>query len=165
MRAGQIAGRDASRMFTRDNVETLTMEDLFISRRLTIPASEIDTTFARSSGPGGQNVNKVNSKVTLRWKIRDNPQMPEGWRERTIVRYGNRINNEGQLVIHSQRYRAQPQNLEDCRQKLRELLLDCQLPPTKRLKTRPTLGSKKRRLEQKSRQGEKKRLRGRVKFD
>lgn len=141
------------------------MEDLYVSHRLTIPSAELDTQFARSGGPGGQNVNKVNSKVTLRWQVRDNPNMPEGWRSRMLALYANRINNEGQMVIHSQKYRAQPQNLEDCRQKLREMLLECQTPPTKRLQSRPTLGSKKRRLEEKNRQGQKKRLRGRVKFE
>jgi len=141
------------------------MEDLYVSHRLTIPSAELDTQFARSSGPGGQNVNKVNSKVTLRWQVRDNPTIPEGWRSRMLTRYANRINNEGQMVVHSQKHRAQPQNLEDCRQKLREMLLECQAPPTKRVPSRPTLGSKKRRLEEKNRQGQKKRLRGRVKFE
>lgn len=141
------------------------MEDLYVSRRLTIPSAELDTQFARSGGPGGQNVNKVNSKVTLRWQIRDNPNVPDDWRSRMLAKYSNRINNEGEMVIHSQKYRAQPQNVEDCRQKLREMLLECQFPPTKRLKSRPTLGSKKRRLEEKNRQGQKKRLRGRVNLE
>ena len=144
---------------------TITMEDLYISHRLTIPAAELDAQFARSSGPGGQNVNKVNSKVTLRWKIRDNPILPEGWRDRTIARFRSRINVAGELVLHSQKHRAQPQNMEDCRQKLRQMLLECQTPPTIRKETRPTLGSKKRRLEQKNRQGEKKRLRSRPSFE
>lgn len=141
------------------------MEDLYISHRLTIPAAELDAQFARSGGPGGQNVNKVNSKVTLRWQLRDNPLVPEGWKARMLARYGNRVNSEGQLIIQSQRYRAQPKNVDDCRQKLREMLLECQAAPTKRLTTRPTLGSKKRRLDEKNRQGQKKRLRGRVNFD
>lgn len=137
------------------------MEDLYVSRRLTIPASQLQASYARSGGPGGQNVNKVNTKVTLRWQIRDNPLIPDAWRQRLIARYGGRINNEGEMVLHSERYRVQHRNLEDCRQKLRDLLLDCQTPPRKRLATRPTKGSKSRRLDAKRRQGEKKRSRGR----
>lgn len=137
------------------------MEDLYISGRLTIPASELGISYARSGGPGGQNVNKVNTKVTLRWPIRDNPLIPEGWRNRAVALLAKRINLIGELVLHSERYRVQHRNLEDCRQKLRELLLQCQSPPTVRLATRPTKGSKVRRLEEKNRQGEKKRLRGR----
>ncbi|WP_235934777.1 alternative ribosome rescue aminoacyl-tRNA hydrolase ArfB [Candidatus Laterigemmans baculatus] len=132
-----------------------------MSRRLTIPAAELQTTFARSGGPGGQNVNKVNSKVTLRWRIRDNSLMPEPWRQRVEGRFAGRINNEGELVLHSERYRSQPRNLEDCREKLRDLLLECQTAPRKRIATRPTKGSKLRRLDAKRQQSEKKRLRGR----
>lgn len=137
------------------------MEDLYVSRRLTIPASELQTTFARSGGPGGQNVNKVNSKVTLRWSIRDNPLMPEPWRARVEARFSGRINTEGEMVLHSERYRSQHRNLEDCREKLRDLLLECQTAPRRRVATRPTKGSKVRRLDAKRQQGEKKRLRGR----
>lgn len=137
------------------------MEDLYVSRRLTISASELQTTFARSGGPGGQNVNKVNSKVTLRWRIRDNPAMPEAWRGRVEARFAGRITGEGDLVLHSERYRSQHRNLEDCRQKLRDLLLECQTPPRRRVATRPTKGSKVRRLDAKRQQSEKKRLRGR----
>lgn len=137
------------------------MEDLYVSHRLTIPASQLEASYARSGGPGGQNVNKVNTKVTLRWQVRDNPLIPDPWRDRVIARYGGRINNEGEMVLHSERYRVQHRNLDDCRQKLRELLVDCQSPPRKRLATRPTKGSKLRRLDAKRRQSEKKRLRGR----
>lgn len=135
------------------------MEDLVINPRVTIPATQLDIQYARSSGPGGQNVNKLNTKATLKWQIRDNPILPQAWRDRVIHRYKNRLNNEGELVIHSERYRIQRRNAEDCLKKLQELLLSCQAAPKERIETKPTQGSRRRRLEQKNRLSEKKRLR------
>ena len=132
------------------------MEDLFINARLTIPARELTMTAARSSGPGGQNVNKVNSKVTLRWS----PKLCEGldaaWRRRFVARYATRINREGELVLSSERYRDQGRNLADARQKITDLLLDCQNAPVKRKATRPSRSSQRRRLDQKKQQSQKK---------
>lgn len=141
------------------------MEDLFICGRLTIPADQLVVTYARSSGPGGQNVNKVNTKVTMRWQVNDNPLLASDWRERLTTRFANRINIAGELVVISERFRVQHKNLEDCRQKLREMLLSCQTPPTVRKETKPTFSSERRRIENKVRQGEKKRLRSRPNFD
>ncbi len=141
------------------------MDNLVINNRLTIPASQLSVSFARSSGPGGQNVNKVNSKVTLRWQIRDQPLISRAWRERFLQRFGTRVNVRGELVISSERYRDQPRNLEDCREKLAEMLRQVASSPTVRKKTKPTQGSKRRRLDAKKRQGEKKRLRGRPSMD
>ena len=137
------------------------MDNLVINRRLTIPASQLSVSFAYASGPGGQNVNKVNSKVTLRWQIREQPLISRAWQERFLQRFGSRVNVRGELVVTSERYRDQPRNLEDCREKLATMLRQVQSPPTVRKKTKPTLGSKRRRLDAKKRQGEKKRLRGR----
>lgn len=141
------------------------MDNLVINSRLTIPASQLSVSFARSSGPGGQNVNKVNSKVTLRWQIRDQPLISRAWRERFLQRFGTRVNVRGELVVSSERYRDQPRNLEDCREKLAVMLRQVASPPTIRKKTKPTQGSKRRRLDAKKRQGEKKRLRGRPSMD
>lgn len=132
------------------------MEDLLVNSTLTIPAAELATQFSRSSGPGGQNVNKVNSRVTLRWQVREQPLLPHGWRQRVLTQHANRITREGELVVHSEKYRDQPRNLADCRRRLAELLLECAAPPLPRKKTRPTLGSKRRRLDAKRRQSEKK---------
>ena len=133
------------------------MSDLYINSRLTIAEKAMTISAARSGGPGGQNVNKVNSKVTLRWTPAQCRGMNDDWRRRFIARHSNRINREGELVLHSERYRDQGRNLADVRQKLVNMLLECQSPPKARKATRPTFGSKQRRLEQKRRQSEKKR--------
>ncbi|MFG0262085.1 MAG: alternative ribosome rescue aminoacyl-tRNA hydrolase ArfB, partial [Novipirellula sp. JB048] len=117
------------------------MNDLFVNPRLTIPAAELNFTAARSSGPGGQNVNKVNSKVTLRWSMADCQGFDPGWRRRFATRYQNRITREGELLVQSERYRDQTRNLADARSKLAAMLRECQAPPTPRKATKPTRGS------------------------
>lgn len=135
------------------------MNDLIVNGRLTIPASQLEVSVSRSSGPGGQNVNKVNSKVTMRWQVRDQSLLDAGWRKRLLARHGGKVNGRGELVLSSDRHREQPRNLADCRQKLKLFLLECQAPPKPRKKTRPSAGSKRRRLEKKQQQSVKKRLR------
>ena len=132
------------------------MAELYVNSRLTIAEKEISISAARSSGPGGQNVNKVNSKVTLRWSPKRCEMLDVAWCRRFVTRYGNRINRDGELVLHSEQYRDQGRNLADVRQKLASMLLECQSPPKPRKATRPTRGSQRRRLEQKSRQSQKK---------
>lgn len=140
------------------------MSDLYINARLTIPASELSVTAARSSGPGGQNVNKVNSKITLRWSPAKCSLIDPAWRNRFIARHANRINRDGDLVIHSERYRDQPRNLADARFRLVQMLLECREPAKPRKKTRPTSGSKRRRREAKTKLSQKKQNR-RISFD
>ena len=132
------------------------MEDLVVNSRLTIPAAELVASYSRSSGPGGQNVNKVNSRVTLRWQVIDQPLLTHGWRQRLLARHGNRVTREGELVVHSEQYRDQPRNLADARRRLGELLQECAAPPVQRKKTRPSLASQRRRLDEKRRQSQKK---------
>ncbi|TWT50608.1 Peptidyl-tRNA hydrolase ArfB [Rubripirellula amarantea] len=136
------------------------MEDLFINSRLTIPAAQLSWSAARSGGPGGQNVNKVNSKVTLKWSVEQCEEMDEHWRRRFLSRHSNRINKAGEVVLQSEKYRDQVRNLADVRQKLVDLLLECQSAPIKRKKTRPTKGSQRRRLDQKKQNSQKKQGRG-----
>jgi ribosome-associated protein len=140
------------------------MSDLYVNSSLTIPAAELKTSASRSGGPGGQNVNKVNSKITLRWSPAECESIEAGWRERFMKRFANRINKEGELVLHSDRHRDQPQNLADVRYRLVEMLLECRRPPKRRKKTRPTKGSQRRRLEAKTQLSEKKQRR-RQRFD
>ncbi len=141
------------------------MADLYVKSRLTIPDREILISAARSSGPGGQNVNKVNSKVTLRWSPEQCQLLREDWRRRFTTRYGNRINRDGQLVLSSEQYRDQGRNLADVRHKLVSMLLECQDAPKTRKATKPTLGSKRRRLDRKRQQSQKKQNRRRPSHD
>jgi ribosome-associated protein len=123
--------------------------DLAVNSRLRIPLAEFEFTFARSSGPGGQNVNKVNSKALLRWPIRTSPSLPQAVRDRFLGKYGNRVTSEGDLLISSQRYRDQGRNVDDCLDKLRTMLAEVASPPVRRKRTKPTRGSIERRLQTK----------------
>jgi ribosome-associated protein len=122
---------------------------LNVNARISIPYTEFDFTFARSGGPGGQNVNKVNSKVTMKWDVTNSPTVPDDVRRRFVVHCRRRITNEGVLVIQSQRFRDQGRNVADCLDKLRELLLEVATPPRTRTPTRRTKGSVERRLKEK----------------
>jgi len=124
---------------------------LIITRHLRIPDAELELTFARSSGPGGQNVNKVNSKAMLRWAVGGSPSLTEAVRQRFLQKFGNRLTTEGELVLSSQRYRDAPRNAHDCLEKLRTMLLGVAHPPKRRRATRPTRGSVERRLRGKRR--------------
>ena len=119
------------------------MANLYINPKLTIADKELTVSVARSSGPGGQNVNKVNSKVSLRWNPTSSTSLPKDWCGRFVARHSNRINQAGEVLLSSDRYRDQGRNLADVRRRLVEMLLACQSPPKRRLSTRPTRGSQK----------------------
>ncbi len=131
-------------------------DDLIISQRVRILAGELEWSFARSSGPGGQNVNKVNSKAVLRWRAVESPSLPEDVRQRFLSRFQSKLTEEGEIVIASDEHRDQPKNISASLEKLREMLRLVLVAPRKRKATKPSLGSKKRRLEGKQRQAEKK---------
>ncbi len=133
--------------------------NLMVTPRLRIPLAEFEFGFARCSGPGGQYVNKVNSKALLRWPILASPSLPEVVRERFRQRFGNRITTEGDLLITSQRYRDQARNVDDCLEKLRAMLASAAAPPMRRKRTKPSRGSIERRLGEKRRRSEKKQAR------
>jgi ribosome-associated protein len=130
-----------------------------INAQISIPRSELGFTFVRSSGPGGQNVNKVASKAVLRWAVTKSGSVPEPVRQRFLNRYGRRINERGELLITSQRYRDQAKNVEDCLAKFRELLLSVATVPRPRKKTRVPRAAKEARLVEKRAAAEKKRRR------
>jgi ribosome-associated protein len=125
---------------------------LIITRQLQIPLAEFEITFARSSGPGGQNVNKVNSKALLRWAVRGSASLPEAVRARFLQKYCARLTNEGELLVTSQRFRDASRNAQDCLEKLRTMLLGVAQAPKIRRATRPSRGSVERRLQGKRRQ-------------
>src|SRR5687768_11330274 len=129
---------------------------LIVNSRIQIPLDEFEFTYARSSGPGGQNVNKVNSKAQLRWPLLSSPSIPEEVRERFRQRFAARLTTEGELLITSQRFRDARRNADDCLAKLREMVLAVATVPRPRRATRPTRGSVKRRLQDKKERAAKK---------
>ncbi len=132
---------------------------LVIDERIRIPLRELRFQFARSSGAGGQNVNKVSTKALLRWDLAGSPSLPDDVRERFRRRFPRRLTAAGELLITSQRYRDQGRNVADCLEKLRALLLEVARPPRRRRPTRPGTAARERRLRDKRRQAEKKRRR------
>lgn len=124
---------------------------LDINDRIRIPEEEFSWSFVRSGGPGGQNVNKVASKAVLRWNLTASPSVPDDVKSRLRERLHQRITNEGDLLITSQRYRDQDRNRLDCLEKLREMLRAAAVTPKARRKTKPSRGSHERRLENKRR--------------
>ena len=132
---------------------------LVVNNRLKIPVEEFRFRFDRSGGPGGQNVNKVNTKATLRWPVVDSPSLPELVRQRFLAKYRRRVTTGGDLVITSQRYRDQSRNVDDCLDKLSKLLAEVAVAPRKRKPTSPTRAAKARRLDRKQRQSQKKQRR------
>ena len=126
---------------------------LEVTPQIRIPLGELVFTFARSSGPGGQNVNKVNSKATLHWPI-SSASLPDDVRARFVAAFGGQINKQGELVLQSQRFRDQERNIEDCLEKLRGMLQRVAIPPKRRKKTRPSRASKQRRLNDKKARSE-----------
>jgi ribosome-associated protein len=134
---------------------------LFVTPQLRIPLDEFSFTFARSGGPGGQNVNKVNSKAVLRWRVLESPSLDERVRTRLVEQNRNRITEAGDFILTSQRYRDQPKNIDDCYEKLRELLVRAVAQPKRRKPTKPTAGSRRRRLSDKRLRSANKQLRRR----
>jgi ribosome-associated protein len=124
---------------------------LTVNDRIQVPLLEFDWSYARSGGPGGQNVNKVESKAVLRWPIIASPSIPGDVRARFLQKFHTRITTEGELVISSQRFRDQERNRRDCLEKLSAMLLEVANAPTPRKATKPSKGSKKRRVEGKRR--------------
>lgn len=135
---------------------------LSVGSNIRIPDDEFVFRFARSGGPGGQNVNKVNSKAVLRWDIDSSPSLANDVRERFRQRFRRRITREGELVISSQRYRDRARNIADCMDKLRAMLREVASQPKPRIPTRPTRAAKEKRLAEKKELAEKKRRRKKI---
>ncbi len=140
------------------------MDDLRIDRRVVIPAVDLSWTAVRSSGPGGQNVNKVASKVDLRFDLDGTTALSPEAKQRLRRMAAARLDKDGRLVVTSQATRDQSRNLEDAREKLAALILRALAVPKKRKATKPSKGAKERRLKEKRARSEKKERR-RAGFD
>jgi len=130
-----------------------------VTGRISLDPREIEISFIRASGPGGQNVNKVSSAVQLRFDVRQSPALSDDVRARLEKLAGSRLTREGVLVMTAQEHRSQERNREDAIERLLTLIRAAAVVPKTRRPTRPTLGSKKRRLESKSKRAGVKNLR------
>jgi len=128
-------------------------------RTVVIPADSLTWQFARSSGPGGQHVNRTSSKAVLRFDLRHSPHLPEDVRRRMLTAVGPRLTGDGAILITSQRHRERGRNMNDCRTKLVQLVARCLTPPTVRRPTRRPRAAVERRLVAKKHRGRTKDMR------
>lgn len=137
---------------------------LRISDTIAIDDSELEESFVRASGPGGQNVNKVSSAVQLRFDARRSPSLPNDVAVRLMRLAGSRLTKEGVIVIIAQEYRDQSRNREEARERLADLIRQAAVKPTPRRKTKVPKAAKRQRVDEKKRRGSIKNLR-KVSFD
>jgi ribosome-associated protein len=130
-----------------------------ITRSIFLDERELEESFVRASGPGGQNVNKVSTAVELRWNVAQSPALTEPVRARLMKLAGRRLTLDGVLIIQADQFRSQDRNRQDALDRLIQLVREAAIAPIPRRPTRPTLGSKKRRLESKGKRGDLKKLR------
>ncbi len=127
--------------------------------KIKIPPHEYTLSFSRSSGAGGQNINKVNTKATLHWNILKSESLPPDVLERFLNKFKNKINEEGTLTLISQNHRTQPLNIADVIKKLHEMIESVLIAPKKRRATKPTKSSVNARIKTKKSKGDIKKLR------
>lgn len=125
-----------------------------ITHRIAIDEKELDESFVRSSGPGGQNVNKLSTAVQLRFDVRNSASLPDRVKERMVALAGSRMTQDGVLIIIAQRHRTQDRNRADALDRLIDLIREAAAPPPPvRRETKPTKGSQKRRMDSKGKRG------------
>ncbi|MEM1284328.1 MAG: alternative ribosome rescue aminoacyl-tRNA hydrolase ArfB [Pseudomonadota bacterium] len=142
------------------------MARLHVTSSISLFDDELIASFVRATGPGGQNVNKVASAVQLRFDVRQSPNLPERVREKILASGDSRLTKDGVLVIFADRHRTQEMNRKDAQDRLFEVIRKAAHVPKRRIATKPTLGSKKRRLESKAKRGAVKKARsGKINVD
>lgn len=141
-------------------------QSISIAGRHYIRESDLDEKFIHSGGPGGQNVNKVATGVQLRYSPRAAQTLPWPIIAKAEKLAGNRLNNEGEIVIQATRFRSQEKNRQDARDRLVEILAEAAAPPPKKRRpTRPSLSARRRRMDSKTKRGALKKMRGKVEID
>lgn len=140
-------------------------EPLVVNERITIPSDELDVTYARSGGPGGQHVNTTDTRVRLRFALSQNTVLPDDAKERLRVSARSWLTLDGDLVLTSDSSRSRLQNLEDARARLADAIRAALIRPKPRHPTRPTRGSQQRRLETKKTRKQVKSGRGKIRDD
>jgi ribosome-associated protein len=138
---------------------------IFVRPGVQVGEDELEVRYVRSSGPGGQNVNKTSTKAVVRWNVRSAPNLRDDVKARFLARFSSRITAAGDLLVTSDRFRDQPRNLEDCLAKLSAMLEEVAVAPVARKPTRPGRAAKERRITAKKTRGSVKSLRGRVDAD
>ncbi len=141
------------------------MDDLRVHRGLVIPAGELRASASRSSGPGGQHVNKSNTRVTLRWSIETSEVLSDRQRALLLSRLDQRLTQSGELILHAGRARSRTRNLERVRERLVEIVSEGLATARARVATKASAGARKRQAERKRQRSEVKRRRRRPGFD
>ena len=137
-------------------------EELAITSRIVIPGSDLEMSYSRAGGPGGQKVNKTESRVQLSFDLAGSAALPPAVKARVRVNFGSRLTKDGRLVLACDSNRERSRNIQEVRARLAAMIRSCLQPPRLRRPTKPTKASRRRRLDAKKRRGRTKQLRGKV---